>query len=129
MKFMMLMQATQAQFATLAHWTAGEFKAHVEFMKTFNKGLMARGEFVLAEGLDMPERAKIVRAQRADAPVVSDGPFAESKEFLAGFWIVEVPSLERAIALAAEASTAPGPGGKPIGIPIELRQVGQAPDV
>ena len=49
------------------------------------------------------------------APVVTDGPFPEAKEFLAGYWIVDVESEERAIEIAAEASAAPGPGGKPIG--------------
>ena len=68
-------------------------------------------------------------AKRADAPVVSDGPFPETKEYLAGFWIVECPSAERAIAIAAKASTAPGPGGRPMGVPIEIRQVPSGPPI
>ncbi|MFY9342919.1 MAG: YciI family protein [Planctomycetota bacterium] len=129
MKFMLMMSCTKAQFATMADWTPAEFKAHVEFMIAFNRDLAARGELLLAEGLDVPANAALVKAVRADAPVVSDGPFAETKEFLAGFWLIRCQDRARAIAIAAKASTAPGPGGKPIGIPIELRQVGEAPEV
>lgn len=127
MKFMMLMQCTIPGFQSLASWKPEEFKAHVEFMIEFNKELAGSGELVLAEGLDMPQNAKIVSAKKADAPTVFDGPFAETKEFLAGFWIVDVDSPARAIEIAAKASTAPGPGGAPFGIPIELRQVMSAP--
>ena len=129
MKYMLLMSCTCRDFESLGKWTPAEFKAHIEFMHELNKQLVASGELVLAEGLDVPMNAKIVSAQRADQPLVSDGPFAETKEFLAGFWLVDVPSPARAIAIAAHASTAPGPGGKPMAIPIELRAVGQAPEV
>lgn len=129
MKFMLMMSCTRAQFESLGSWTQDEFKAHIEFMMRFNRELQERGEFVLAEGLDQPGNAKVVRAKDKNAPIVSDGPFAESKEFLAGFWIVEVPSEARAIELAAQASTAPGPGGAPFQIPIEVRQVMCAPPI
>jgi len=128
MKFMLMMQCTRADFASLSAWSAADFKAHIEFMLGFAKHLTATGELVLAEGLDAPQAARIVRAQKGP-PTVTDGPFAESKEFLAGFWIVDCESRERAIEIAAQASAAPGPGGGPMGIPIELRQVMCAPDV
>jgi hypothetical protein len=67
-----------------------------------------------------------VRAGKDGAPV-TDGPFPEAKEFLAGFWIVEVDTPERAYELAAQASAAPGPGGAPLNMPIEVRQVMSAP--
>jgi hypothetical protein len=128
MKFMMIMQGTPAAWQKMATtWSQSEFAAHIRFMKAFNEDLRKAGEFVLAEGLDIPTNAKVVTAKKADAPTVSDGPFAETKEFLAGFWIVDVPSIDRAIQLAARASTAPGPGGAPMGIPIEIRQVMSAP--
>src|SRR5262245_50417654 len=127
MKFMMLMMCPANAYETLATWTQAEFMAHVEFMKELNKELKSRGELVSAEGLDTPRNAKVVTAKKADAPTVFDGPFAESKEFLAGFWIVDVESPKRAIEIAAKASTAPGKGGVPFGIPIELRQVMSAP--
>ena len=62
-------------------------------------------------------------------PEVTDGPFAETKEFLAGYWIVDVDSAQRAYAIAAAASAAPGPGGATMRIPIEVREVMSAPPV
>jgi hypothetical protein len=74
-----------------------------------------------------PEHARLVRADDGGRPVVTDGPFAESKEFIAGFWIVAVKDADEAYALAAKVSTCPGPGGKPLNMPLEVREVGQAP--
>jgi hypothetical protein len=80
-----------------------------------------------AEGLAAPGEAKIVRAGKNGVPAVTDGPFPESKEFLAGYWIVDVDKPQRAYEIAAKASSAPGPGGAPLIIPIEVRQVMSAP--
>jgi hypothetical protein len=130
MKFMLMMHGTRAAWEKMATtWSQDEFKAHVAFMMKFNDELKRSGEFVLAEGLDLPTNAKIVSAKRPDAPIVTDGPFAETKEFLAGFWIVDVATPERAIQLAAKASTAPGPAGTPLGTPIEIRQVMGVPPI
>lgn len=129
MKFMLIMQCRQRDYEALGSWAPADLKAHIEFMHALNRELLANGELVVAEGLDMPQNARIVRAARADQPVITDGPFAETKEFLAGFWIVDVATPERAIAIAAKASTAPGQGGVPFQIPIEVRAVGQAPEV
>jgi len=126
---MLTMQGTRQGWESMSSWKPEEFKAHIQFMMDLYAELSSSGELVLAEGLDVPANARVVKATQADAPIVSDGPFAETKEFLAGFWIVQVPSLERATAIAAKASTAPGPGGKPMAIPIEVRQVMSAPDV
>jgi hypothetical protein len=109
-------------------WTPDDLKAHMDFMHRFNKELMDAGERVGAEGLAMPAEAKVVRAGKDGVPI-TDGPFAEAKEFLAGYWIVEVDSPERAYALAAKASAAPGPGGVPLNMPIEVRQVMSLKDV
>jgi hypothetical protein len=127
MKFMLMMSCTRADFESLSSWSQADFKAHVEFMIRLNEKLAAKGELVAAEGLDMPGNAKIVRARKGTAPLVTDGPFAETKEFLAGFWIVDVESRQRAVEIAGEASAAPGPGGEAMSIPIELRQVMSAP--
>jgi hypothetical protein len=128
MKFMLIMQGRQSAWESMMKtWTPSELMAHIGFMKKLNAELLQSGEFVLAEGLDVPANARIVSAKKADAPTVSDGPFAETKEFLAGFWIVDCESKERATAIAARASTAPGPGGTPMGIQIEVRQVMGAP--
>jgi hypothetical protein len=129
MKFMLMMLATRAQWDSLSTWKPEEFAAHVGFMMEFNRELTASGELVLAEGLDMPSQTKVVRGKQNGTPVVTDGPFAESKEFLAGFWIVRCKSAQRAYEIAARVSDAPGPGGKPMTIPVEVRQVMSAPDV
>jgi|RhiMethySRZTD1v2_1073278.scaffolds.fasta_scaffold11532_4 hypothetical protein len=126
MKFMLMMQGTRKNWESMYEWAPAEIKAHIEFMKGFARELAQAGELVLAEGLDLPTNAKIVTG-KGGPPVITDGPFAESKEFLAGFWIVDVPTPERAIEIAGAASAAPGPGGKPLGIPIEIRQVMSGP--
>jgi hypothetical protein len=124
MKFMLMMHAPRGTGEyQISSWAPEEIKAHIDFMKRLNKGLMTAGEFVLAEGLTPPGQAKIVRAGKNGAPAVTDGPFAEAKEFLVGFWIIDVDRPERAYEIAGKASSAPGPGGTPLIIPIEVRQV------
>lgn len=128
MKFMLMMNTPHATGDyQINQWTPEAFNAHIQFMRHLNRELMKSGEFVEAQGLTPPGQAKIVRYGKAGAPIVSDGPFAETKEFLAGFWIVEVETPERAVEIAARASSAPGPDGQPLSIPIELRQVMGAP--
>jgi hypothetical protein len=109
------------------NWSPEDFKAHIAFMHRFNKELTDAGEFVGAEGLSPPGEARVVRAGQNGLPAVTDGPFPEAKEFLAGYWIVEVDRPERAYEIAAKASAAPGPGGAPLIIPIEVRQVMSGP--
>jgi hypothetical protein len=128
MKFMLMMHAPRGNGEyQINDWKPEEFRAHIQFMKDLNDGLREAGELVAVEGLSPPGQARIVRWQGEGAPEVTDGPFAESKEFLAGYWIVDVENAERAHAIAATASAAPGPGGKPLGIKIEVRQVMSAP--
>lgn len=127
MKFMMMMHAPRGTGEyQISSWTPEEFRAHIGFMKDFNKGLMAAAEFVAAEGLAPPGAARLVRGGPS-GETITDGPFAESKEFLVGYWIVDVESEQRAFDLAAKASMAPGPGGAPLHIPIEVRQVMSVP--
>jgi hypothetical protein len=128
MKFMLMMHAPRGtgDWAVM-NWSEADLKAHVAFMKNLNLALRQEGSFVSAEGLAMPSEARIVRGRPDGKPEVTDGPFAEAKEFLAGFWIVEVKTPEEAYAIAARASLAPGPGGKPLYIPLEVREVGSAP--
>jgi hypothetical protein len=124
MKFMLMMHAPRGNGDWgVANWTPDELKAHIGFMIKLNKELKSEGVFVGAEGLAPPGQARIVRAGASGKPEVTDGPFAEAKEFLAGYWIVDVEKPEEAYAIAARASVAPGPGGKPIGIKIEVREV------
>jgi hypothetical protein len=127
MKYMLMMHAPRGtgDYA-VNQWTPDDFKAHIGFMHQLNADLTASGEWVDGQGLAAPGEARLVRAG-TDAAPVTDGPFAEAKEFLAGFWIVEVASAERAYEIAALASAAPGPGGAPLNMPIEVRQVMGAP--
>jgi len=128
MKFMLMMNAPKGTGDWGASkWTQEEFKAHIEFMHRFNAELKAAGELAGAEGLAEPKDARIVKAGSRGEPLVTDGPFAETKEFLAGYWIVDVDSPARAYEIAAAASAAPGPGGAPMNLPIEVREVMSGP--
>jgi hypothetical protein len=128
MKYMLLMQASERIEGPPIHtWDPADVGAHIQFMHDVNAKLLAEGEFVDAHGLSGPEDAKVVRASTAGAPEVTDGPFPESKEFLAGYWVIDVESQDRAIEVAAAISLAPGPGGVPMKLPIEVRQVMSAP--
>src|SRR5215213_2985666 len=131
MKYMLMMHAPKAGWDTagIGTWPPGDIKAHIAFMMRFNDELKQAGELVAAEGLAGPEQAVIVRAGKAGAPEVTDGPFAETKEFLAGYWIVDCDSTPRAYEIAARASAAPGKGGVPLNMPIEVREVMSAPPV
>jgi hypothetical protein len=111
------------------NWPPADIKSHMNFMKDLYTELRDAGELVGAEGLAGPNQARIVRAGKGGAPEVTDGPFAEAKEFLAGYWIVDVESPKRAYEIAAKASGAPGIGGKPLNMAIEVREVMSAPPV
>ena len=111
----------------MTEWTPEAINAHIEFQVTMNKELRAQGELVDAQGLAGPDLAKFVVSDGVGAPVVTDGPFPESKELLAGYRIVDVESEARAIEIAAQASAAPGRDGKPIRQTIEVRQIMGAP--
>lgn len=126
MKFMLMMNTPGGGRYQIARWAKEDIHGHIQFMKSFGQKLKDAGELVAAEGLSGPDQAKRVRAG-ADGKPITDGVFPESKEFLAGYWIVDVESAERAYAIAAEASAAPGPGGKPLNLSIEVREVMSAP--
>jgi hypothetical protein len=127
MKYMLLMNSPVEGLEPITTWAPGDVKGHIQFMHDFAAELTASGEWVDGQGLAFPEQAKIVRAQPNGGFAVTDGPFPETKEFLAGYWIVDCETPDRAIELAAKASAAPGPNGAPINIPIEVREVMSAP--
>ena len=129
MKFMLMMNAPRGDGDWgVMNWPHEDLLAHIGFMKRFAADLAKAGELVAAEGLASPGEARIVRAGK-DGPEVTDGPFAEAKEFLAGYWIVDVENAAQAYAIAARASAAPGPGGTPMNLAIEVREVMSAPSV
>lgn len=122
MKYMLLMNGTKANWDSYAAWPKQDLQASLAFMRGFSKALKDEGVYVSTEGLAFPDQARIVRAG-SDGEPITDGVFPESKEFLAGYWIVDVESPEQAHRIAARASMAPGPGGTPSRMPIEVRQV------
>jgi hypothetical protein len=107
----------------MSDWAPQDIQAHIDFQIALNRELAEAGELVDAQGLAGPELAKRVIFGGTDTPVVTDGPFPEFKELLAGYRMVDVESEARAIEIAALASAAPGPGGVPIQQPIEVRQI------
>jgi hypothetical protein len=114
--------------APMTEWTPEDIKAHMDFQHALNRELTERGELVDAQGLSGPEQATFVVSDGTSAPVITDGPYPESKELLAGYRMVDVESVARVLEIAAQASAAPGPNGVPIQQPIEVRQVLSAPD-
>lgn len=127
MRYMLMMHApAESDDYQINRWSPEDFRAHIAFMHRLNQEFAEAGERVDAQGLAPPGEAKRVRAGKDGAPV-TDGPFPEAKEFLAGYWIVDVDGPERAYALAAKASAAPGPGGVPLNLPIEVRQIMSGP--
>jgi hypothetical protein len=130
MRFMLLQNygPVESDCPPMPEWSAEDIRAHIEFQHALNRELLGRGELVDAQGLAGPEQARRVVSDGTGAPVITDGPFPESKELLAGYRLVDVETPGRAIEIAAQASAAPGPDGMPIQQPIEVRQVLSAPD-
>jgi hypothetical protein len=116
MKYMILIYASQQDYDAMAGkpeagrpgWSAEDFAAMGAFMESFVKDLAESGELVDTRGLTAPAHARRIRL-RDGAPVVTDGPYAESEEVLAGYWIVECDSFDRATQIAARLTGTPGP--------------------
>ena len=130
MRFMLLQNygGVESDCPPMTEWTPGDVTAHIDFQHALNAELAARGELVNAQALAAPEVAKFVVADGSTAPVITDGPYPESKELLAGFRVVDVETIGRALEIAAQASAAPGANGAPIRQAIEVREVLSAPD-
>ena len=130
MRFMLLQNygGVESDCPPMTEWAPGDVTAHIDFQHALNAELAARGELVDAQALAAPEVAKFVVADGATAPVITDGPYPESKELLAGYRVVEVDTPERAVEIAALISAAPGQGGAPIQQRIEVRQIMGPPD-
>lgn len=126
MKYILMMNCPKTGYESFGAWPKKDIQAHLNFMHTFNKQLRDSGEWVSAEGLADPREARSVRVGKDGAPI-TDGVFPEAKEFLAGYWIVEVATPERAYELAAQVSAAPGPGGTPANLTLEVRQMMSGP--
>jgi hypothetical protein len=117
MKYMILTYASQQDYDAMAGratdkptWSAEDFVAMGAFMEAFNQDLVASGELVETRGLSAPVHARSIQLQQG-VPVVTDGPYAETYEVLAGYWIVECDSFDRATEIAARLASCPGPAG------------------
>ena len=116
MKYIILMYGSQQDYDGMAGnaaggqptWSAAEFAAMGEFMESFGKDLAESGELVDAQGLTAPVHARRIRLRDA-GPVVTDGPYAETEEVLAGYWLVDCDSFDRATEIAARLANCPGP--------------------
>ncbi len=130
MRFMLLQNygEVESDCEPMTKWDPSDVQAHIQFQQDLNQELLERGELVDAQGLAGPELAKFVVWGGEGAPVITDGPFPESKELLAGYRLIDVDDLDRAVEIAARASAAPGQRGVPIRQPIEVRAVLSAPE-
>jgi len=126
MKYILMMHCPRTGYESFGAMPKKDLEAHIAFQRALDKSLRESGELVAAEGLADPKQATLVRAGKNGEPI-TDGVFPESKEFLAGYWIVDVETPQQAYAIAARASAAPGVGGAPMSIPIEVRQVMSGP--
>ena len=129
MKYILMMNAPRGTGDwEIFKWPRKDIEAHVAYWDSLNDELRKAGELVSVEALSAPAEARRVRADKNGLPV-TDGVFPETKEFLAGYWIVDVDSPKRAYEIAAAASAAPGKGGVSLNMPIEVREVMSAPPV
>ncbi|MFS8099236.1 YciI family protein [Lentzea alba] len=120
---------SQEDWEGLAAWSDEDMHRMVAYMRDLDAELRASGELLQSEGLSGPARAFVVRGADDGGATVVDGPFAESKEVIAGYWVVDVASQERLLEVARKCSACPGPGGKVLNQPIEVHPIMGAPDV
>jgi hypothetical protein len=107
MKYILMMHIPKSGYGVFGAFSREDIQANITFVRNLNKKLFDSGEFVAADGLAMPDQAKVVRAGKDGMPV-TDGVFPESKEFLAGYLMVDVETTERAYEIAAAWSASPG---------------------
>lgn len=134
MKYMIALMGTQGDWDAMRggrddrgrSWSQGDMRAMVDHMDGIDAELRSRGELVEGQGLEGPSATRTVRV-RDGRREVTDGPVNGSREALAGYWIVDCASEDRALEIAALASVCPGPGGAPGGDPVEVRPVMEEP--
>ena len=135
MKYLIAMSGTQQHYDAIAGkgidgipaWQPEEVRAMVSYMNEMNAELEANGELVSGEGLTDPAHTRRVQLRDGEI-VITDGPYAETAEVLAGYWVVDVESFDRATEIAAKAAKSPAPAGFPTSAPIDIRPIGEAPE-
>lgn len=131
MKYMILLYGSQDDYDAMSGrasdkpaWSPQEFAAMGAFMEAFNKAIVDSGELVETRGLTAPVHARRIQLQNG-AAVVTDGPYAETQEVLAGYWIVDCDSFDRATEIAAELSKCPGPAYASASV-IDVRPIAES---
>jgi hypothetical protein len=122
MKYMLLMSGKKEMFEWYSKWPKEDLQANMAFMRKIAKELTDEGTLIETKGLAWPQQAVMVTADSNGQPI-TDGVFPESKEFLAGYWLIDVENAEEAYKVAARISLAPAPKGTPGTMPLEVREV------
>jgi hypothetical protein len=126
---MLLIHGDQKGWNALASWSKEDFTRMVVFMRSLDAELRDSGELLELNGLSGPAGARTVRARPDGEPSVHDGLREGAADFLAGYWVVDVASPERAVEIATRISATPGPGGEPVNQQVEIHAIGEPPDV
>jgi hypothetical protein len=129
MKYMLLAHAESDGWSGLSSWSPEDFKRMVGYMLALDGELRASGELLDDNGLTGPASARTVQAQADGTPIVRDGLRDGATDFLAGYWVVEVASAERAVEIATRISITPGPGGEPVNMQVEIHEIGEPREV
>ncbi|MCX4970481.1 YciI family protein [Streptomyces sp. NPDC079020] len=130
MKYLVMVQGTQADYDTMSGkgsehsvtWSEEDMQKMFAFMESVNNDLAESGELVDANGLTEPAQTRFVSAGKDGRPVISDGPYGETKELLAGYWVLDCESLERVTEIAARIALCPQPAGAPE-YPVVIRPI------
>ncbi|MGW6568481.1 YciI family protein [Streptomyces sp. NPDC054975] len=128
MKYLVMVQGSQADYDTMSGkgtgpaWSEKDLQAMFEHMGSINNDLAESGELVDAQGLVEPKRTRHVSVDKDGQPVITDGPYSETKELLAGYWVLDCASMERVTEIAARVARCPQPAGAPE-YPVVIRQI------
>ncbi|MFD0369465.1 YciI family protein [Streptomyces sp. NPDC059071] len=133
MKYLVMVQGAQADYDAMngkasdhsPAWSEQELRAMFSYMNNINDDLAETGEFIDGQGLVEPARTRFVTADAEGRPVVTDGPYGETKEVLAGYWVLDCASLERVTEIAARVAQCPQPAGAPV-YPVVIRPIDEA---
>lgn len=135
MKYLVMVQGAQVDYDAMGGkgtaqspvWSEQDLKAMFEHMEAINNDLAESGELVDAQGLVEPVRTRFVTVGKNGQPVITDGPYGETKELLAGYWVLDCESLERVTEIAAQVARCPQPAGAPE-YPVVIRQIDERPE-
>ncbi|WP_327116518.1 YciI family protein [Streptomyces sp. NBC_01341] len=130
MKYLVMVQGSQADYEAMGGkasadspaWSEKDLKAMFAFMEDVNNDLAESGEMVDGNGLAAPARTRSVLPGPDGRPVITDGPYGETKELLAGYWVLDCESLDRVTEIAARIALCPQPEGAPV-YPVVIRPI------